>query len=433
MSAANKTIFVVTQSVDANVVGGAVTVAVNLCNRLQREGYDVYCVFHSKIGGYPRNLSENVKFVNWTRRYGNKTFSEAINILAAEAKPDLFVFFYTSIYAKANLSPEFDNVPRILMFHSRPDFYFSNKQEVDFLQKIYTKTSVAQILFDSYKNLLPDFVKNGYVITIPNGVSVENTFTVSPKEHKKIVYLSRVDCWKGLEFLINSFNKTAKKYPDWTLDIYGQSEPAKYVNKLIALTKELGVEKQICFKGVTKEVQKTLSEYDFCVFPSYFEGFPLGLLEAMQVGLPAIGLKECSGVNELIVDGKNGFLTEENYDDFAAKTEKLIVDAQLRKQFGENAKKTAAEYDIKVVEQKWLNVIKLLVENQYEKLAQTPDATPKKIFPLEKIYAMVTEKKQSHKFYQNIFSLKNAPNKKHKILTIFGIKIKFKRKKTNNI
>lgn len=46
----------------------------------------------------------------------------------------------------------------------------------------------------------------------------------------------------------------------------------------------------------------------YFAFPSAYEGFGLSLAEAMSMGLPAVGYKSCSAVNELIVDGKNGFV-----------------------------------------------------------------------------------------------------------------------------
>ena len=46
----------------------------------------------------------------------------------------------------------------------------------------------------------------------------------------------------------------------------------------------------------------------FFVFPSLWEGFPNALVEAFREGLPAIGLRSTSGVNQLIVDKKNGLV-----------------------------------------------------------------------------------------------------------------------------
>ena len=60
-------------------------------------------------------------------------------------------------------------------------------------------------------------------------------------------------------------------------------------------------------KGSTNDVPDVLRQGDIFAFPSAYEGFGLSLAEAMSMGLPAVGYKSCSAVNELIVDGKNGF------------------------------------------------------------------------------------------------------------------------------
>ena len=115
-----------------------------------------------------------------------------------------------------------------------------------------------------------------------------------------------------IDFLIKSFKYVVKKHPDWTLDIFGQSQPIQYEKDLKVLIKRLKLEKNIYLKGISNNPFETFLNYDFCVFPSYMEGFPVGLIEAQSVGLPTVGLEKCSGVNELIIHEKNGFLTKHN-------------------------------------------------------------------------------------------------------------------------
>jgi glycosyltransferase involved in cell wall biosynthesis len=109
----------------------------------------------------------------------------------------------------------------------------------------------------------------------------------------------------------------------------------------------------------------TLKKYDFAVFPSYFEGFPIGLLEMQSAGLPCVGLEGCSGVNELIIDKYNGFLVPKSSREFARKIEKLIKDPDMRKRFSANAYKEARKYNFDVVSQKWLNVVQDIVYNKH--------------------------------------------------------------------
>jgi glycosyltransferase involved in cell wall biosynthesis len=194
-----------------------------------------------------------------------------------------------------------------------------------------------------------------------------------------------VDKYKGLEFLIDSYALIARKYPDWTLDIYGQSEPPEYIEKLQKRINKKHLENCIFFKGITNSPKDTLLEYDFCVFPSYFEGFPLGLSDALSVGLPSIGLKACSGVNELIIDGETGLLADFNKKDYASKISYLIEQKDLRKRMSENAVQSMKRYDKSLVLKIWLDLINDIF-NHTEKVPETNSSICKyKIFPIKKI------------------------------------------------
>lgn len=89
---------------------------------------------------------------------------------------------------------------------------------------------------------------------------------------------------------------------------------------------------------------------------------PLALTEAMAVGLPAIGYKSCPAVNELIIDGYNGFLCEDGIDDFAEKLKILMQDAELRKKMGQNARESMKQFAPKKIWDEWEDLINKVVE-----------------------------------------------------------------------
>ena len=93
---------------------------------------------------------------------------------------------------------------------------------------------------------------------------------------------------------------------------------------------------------------------------SSFEGFSLAQTEAMSVGLPVIGFDYCSGVNELIKDGINGYLAKD-VDDFAEKLSLLISDEQLRLSMSKEAQKISDEYSPEGIMQQWEDFIKEVI------------------------------------------------------------------------
>ncbi len=70
----------------------------------------------------------------------------------------------------------------------------------------------------------------------------------------------------------------------------------------------------------------------------------MSLAEGMSMGLPAVGYRNCGGVNELIHDGVDGFLCEDGVEDFADKLRRLMADRDLRIRMGEKAREAMKAY-----------------------------------------------------------------------------------------
>ena len=112
------------------------------------------------------------------------------------------------------------------------------------------------------------------------------------------------------------------------------------------------------FKGTTSNIFSVLREADIFAFPSAFEGFGLALAEAMSVGLPVIGYRSCSAVNELILDGNNGFLCDDGITDFANKLDILMSSKKLRLEFGRNGRSLIKQYEPSLIWDKWEILLK---------------------------------------------------------------------------
>lgn len=102
--------------------------------------------------------------------------------------------------------------------------------------------------------------------------------------------------------------------------------------ELKKLAQKLKIQKQVIFLGFREDIPEIMSIADLFVFPSFREGLPLSLMEAMASGLPII----CSNIRgncELIEDGKNGYLVSpDDVDGFASAIEKILeIDCKLMK------------------------------------------------------------------------------------------------------
>ena len=79
---------------------------------------------------------------------------------------------------------------------------------------------------------------------------------------------------------------------------------------IFSLIEHYGLTDKITHIEFTKDVSKYLSESDFFLQGSYFEGFPNCLIESCAVGTPVIAYNVPGGTKEIIEDGVNGYLVE---------------------------------------------------------------------------------------------------------------------------
>lgn len=180
--------------------------------------------------------------------------------------------------------------------------------------------------------------------------------------HHKIVCVGRIEeHQKRPHLLIQAFGKIAKRYPEWSLHLYGEQSNVHYVNRLKKLADEYQVSDRVIFEGPSNAIVDHLQEADIFAFPSSFEGFGIALTEAMAVGLPAIGYRSCDAVNELIIDGENGFLCDDGVDDFANKLAMLMDSQALRIQMGEQARQSMQIYSPQRIWDRWESLLNSLI------------------------------------------------------------------------
>ena len=354
-----KTILVAGQTNLAVSTGGAITVFRQFIQMLADNGYRVIATWNSPEKKNPDWPIPHVVFENTYYKYpGITEYRETFNRLVKDSSPDLIVFFFPAEYLGAHLKRAFRHIPRILMFHSRPDIYFAVYPGLKRrLRKYYLHTH-AQILLESFRPLLPWYIRRGPVHIIPNGVVVPEEHVHYTPEKKKIVFFSRLDSLKGADLAIDAMAVVARKHPDWQLDMYGDIDPAAYREKLQGQIDRQGLNKQVFLRGLSpKSATETLIGYDFCLFPSRFEGFSIGLAESMAAGLACIGLNNASGVNELILDGDNGLLVDDNATDLANGILWLVENPAERKRMGENARRHMRQFSPDSVQSQWLSLI----------------------------------------------------------------------------
>ncbi|CAN5612070.1 hypothetical protein BH09PLA1_BH09PLA1_12490 [soil metagenome] len=154
------------------------------------------------------------------------------------------------------------------------------------------------------------------ITTIPNGV---DTSRFEPKRTKAearrslgldvdgqplIAAVGRLCEQKGFSFLLDAVARLGKMHAGATIAIAGNG-PLRAA--LLEHARALRIESRVKLLGHMNDVRPLLEAADLVVLPSLWEAMPYSLLEAMSMGLPAIGTR-VAGVPEVIDADKTGFL-----------------------------------------------------------------------------------------------------------------------------
>ena len=146
---------------------------------------------------------------------------------------------------------------------------------------------------------------------------------------KNILFLSRIEKEKGIFITIETYRILKKKYPFLRLTIAGEGGALPEVRKKIADNDIADV--NITGRLSGRALVDAFINADLFLFPSYGEGMPAAVLEAMAFGQP-IFTRNVGGLPDFFENGKMGFITDSlDPVDFANAMEKYIEDTQLTK------------------------------------------------------------------------------------------------------
>lgn len=135
--------------------------------------------------------------------------------------------------------------------------------------------------------------------------AVENLQVVKEKSGIfKIVYVSELIAGKGAHLLWDIYNKIKYNIPEFTVEIIGDGDLKEQLIKRFA-----GVENVIIWgKMSNQHVMQKFEESHVFLFPSYSEGLPNVLIEALSKGAVPVSSNLPSGVRDVIVNEENGLL-----------------------------------------------------------------------------------------------------------------------------
>ena len=329
-------------------------------------GDEVFIVTYNQEGKVPvyhfsdkiiwRDLDVNYEigksYFNVENLKKTKKHISAVKKVFSEIKPDLVIsssfgpdFYFLPFIAKG--------IPKIKEFHSSRYFYSQNNST--FKARIFTK--VNAFIENKYSQIVvlneseKEFYNNKNIAVIPN--PSEKSIYRADLRLKKIMAAGRISSVKNFDDLIVVFSNIKNDFAEWELHFWGK-DYSQTQEKLEKKIKELGLESQVKFKGVTSDLKKEMQNYSIYGMTSESECFPMVLLEALSVGLPIISYDCPTGPKHILKNEKDSFLIHyKNLDIFTEKLKLLMQNENLRNEMANNSVENVQRFSIEIVIGKW--------------------------------------------------------------------------------
>lgn len=357
-------------------IGGAENSAMNIARYIHQTDFQYeFLVFGNREGEYEKEAIENgaviIKMEHPTKNY--LTFLWNLNKILKEKKYDA-IHVNTLWNSGLILKMAKHNHISVRICHSHST---ESSQNENSFYKIYKmvmrsliKTNATQFIAcgvdaGAYLYGKEFFKKNGIVIY--NGIDIEKykyngrlraevrkELEIEPNEIL-LGHVGRLAPVKNHNFIICIFEKMVKKNPNMQLVLVGDGPDKENIQQLI---ESKGLKSNVTMLGNRLDVHRLLLAMDILLFPSFFEGFPVTLIEAQATGLPCIISNKVTREAQLIED--TYFLPIDQGEGIWIEKIKAIIQKE-KKRKDISIRQIIEEFDIKNITKK----MELLYNDKY--------------------------------------------------------------------
>jgi len=164
---------------------------------------------------------------------------------------------------------------------------------------------------------------------------------------RRLLFTGRLAGVKGVPVLLEALVRLRREHPGVELALAGDGPDRALLE---AEAQRLGIADRVRFLGYqsSDHVRSLLQETDVFVLPSFAEGVPVVLMEAMASGVPVVSTR-VAGVAELVEHGVSGFVVPPgDVDALAGAIDALLADPELRTRFAAAGRLTIErEFDVR--------------------------------------------------------------------------------------
>lgn len=339
--------------------GGTERVSITIANALAKQGYDVSFI---SIGGdkpfFELDKHIRVHAMNklpYSLKKDYFSITKNLRHLIKTLQLDTLVVVDGAIMLFAALALLNLKVKSILWEHYA--FHFAGNRLVRTMGKYLGVVSCDHIvtLTEAEQQLWQEKFHSEKIIHIANPNTLLPQGHFAKWENKTILSVGHLFAYKGFDYLLRAWQLLAVKNPDWKVQIVGSGEEE---SSLKALAKELKIDRSVQFIPRNNNVAFYYENSAIYCLPSQTEGLPLVLIEAMGFGLPIVAFHCSPGVAQLVKNGQNGFLCEQNHiEQLAEGLQKLMNDPVCYQQMSAQSRELSKAYDIDVIIQQWQHIL----------------------------------------------------------------------------
>jgi len=235
------------------------------------------------------------------------------------------------------------------------------------IRHVFTGAVRVVVLSGEWREWVTQTMPGTRVLVIPNCVRLP----ALPARRRQgeagetvLLFMGRIGRRKGIYDLLHALSILRRERGvAFRLQVGGDGE----VERARDLAERLGIGKAVCFKGWLRGQAKdeAFREADLYVLPSYNEGLPMSVLEAMSFGLPVV-TTPVGGTGSVVTDGDDGYLVAPgDIHALADRLQLLIENRALRCRMGRAARQTIEQrFSGKVVCAQWAGLYRELLDGE---------------------------------------------------------------------
>jgi glycosyltransferase involved in cell wall biosynthesis len=211
------------------------------------------------------------------------------------------------------------------------------------LRLVLEMASGVIVLSHQWQEKLRPYAPGARWHVVPNGVRLPDLVGGSSRPEPSFLFLGDWTKRKGVRDLVSAAALAMRKGFTGMVDLAGFEKEPGQREALDRHVAELGCQARVRVLGALsgKAKEEALAGADCLVLPSYAEGLPMAVLEAMAYGLPVIATR-VGAIPEAVTDGQEGFLIEPgDVEALADRLLRLAEDVSLRRRMGQAARRRA--------------------------------------------------------------------------------------------